>query len=186
MSGQHPSLSACPSVQVQRRSQGKRKQADTYFHPQQGNSNWIWNEWSETTKTRTRDVKLRKALDIRQRTVIPERGKTNKVSRQYSLYGLRRTFCTMVQGEKEKTMAPHSCTLAWKIPRTEEPGGLQSMGSQRVGYDWETSLSLFTFMHWRRKWQPNPVFLPEESQRRGSLVGCHLSGCTESDTTEAT
>ena len=42
-------------------------------------------------------------------------------------------------------MAPHSSTLAWKIPWTEEPGGLQSMGSLRVGYDWATSLSLFTF-----------------------------------------
>ena len=46
--------------------------------------------------------------------------------------------------------------------------------------------SLFTFMHWRRKWQPAPVFLPEESQGRGSLVGCHLWGRTESDTTEVT
>ena len=90
---------------------------------------------SETTKTRTRDVKLWKMLDIRQRTVIPERGETNKVSRPCSLYGLRRTFCTMVQGEKEKTMAPLSSTLAWKIPRMEEPGRLQSMESLRVGYD---------------------------------------------------
>ena len=49
-------------------------------------------------------------------------------------------------------MAPHSSTLAWKIPWTEEPGGLQSMGLPRVGRDWVTSLSLFTFMHWRRKW----------------------------------
>jgi len=64
----------------------------------------------------------------------------------------------------EKAMAPHSSTLAWKIPWTEEPGGLQSMGSLRVGHDWATSLSLFTFMHWRRKWQPTPVFLPGESQ----------------------
>ena len=61
-------------------------------------------------------------------------------------------------------MAPHSSTLAWKIPWTEEPGGLQSMGSLRVGHDWTTSLSLFTLMHWRRKWQPTPVFLPGESQ----------------------
>ena len=38
----------------------------------------------------------------------------------------------------------------------------------------------------RRKWQPTPVFLPGESQGRGSLVGCHLWGCTESDTTEVT
>ena len=45
----------------------------------------------------------------------------------------------------EKTMAPHSSTLAWKIPWTEEPGGLQSMGSLRVGHDWATSFSLFTF-----------------------------------------
>ena len=52
--------------------------------------------------------------------------------------------------------------------------------------DWETSLSVFTFIHWRRKWQPTPVFLPGESQGRGSLVGCCLWGCTDSDTTEAT
>jgi len=86
----------------------------------------------------------------------------------------------------EKAMAPHSSTFAWKIPWTEEPGGLQSMGLLRVGHDWATSLSLFTFMHWRRKWQPTPVFLPGESQGRGSLVGCHLWGRTESNTTEAT
>ena len=60
------------------------------------------------------------------------------------------------------------------------------MGSRRVRHDWVTSLSLFTFMHWRRKWQPTPVFLPGESQGRGNLVGCHLWGQTESDTTEAT
>ena len=76
--------------------------------------------------------------------------------------------------------------LAWKILWMEEPGRLQSMGSWRVGHDWATSLSLFTFMHWRRKWQPTPVFLPGESQGWGSLVGCHLWGCTESDTTEMT
>jgi len=61
-------------------------------------------------------------------------------------------------------MAPHSSILAWKIPWMEEPGRLQSMGSPRVGHDWATSLSLYTFMHWRRKWQPTPVFLPGESQ----------------------
>ena len=58
---------------------------------------------------------------------------------------------------EEKAMAPHSSTLAWKIPWMEEPGRLQSMGSLRVRHDWVTSLSLFTFMHWRRKWQPTPV-----------------------------
>ena len=61
-------------------------------------------------------------------------------------------------------MAPHSSTLARKIPWAEEPGRLQSMGSRGVGHDWATSLSLFTFMHWRRKWQPTSVFLPGESQ----------------------
>ena len=61
-------------------------------------------------------------------------------------------------------------------PWKEEPGGLQSMGSPRVGHDWATSLSLFPFMHWRRKWQPTPVFLPGESQGWGSLVGCRLWG----------
>ena len=83
-------------------------------------------------------------------------------------------------------MAPHSSTFAWKIPWMEEPGGLQSMGSLRVGHDWATSLSPFTFMRWRRKWQPTPVFLPGESREWGSLVGCHPWGHTESDTTEAT
>ena len=86
----------------------------------------------------------------------------------------------------EKAMAPHSSALAWKIPWTEEPGRLQSMGSRRAGHDWVTSLSLFTFMHWRRKWQPTTVFLPGESQGWGSLVGCRLWGHTESDTTEVT
>ena len=75
-------------------------------------------------------------------------------------------------------MAPHSSTLAWKIPWTEEPGRLQSVWSLRVGHDWATSLSLFTFMHLRRKWQPTPVFLPGESQGWGTLVSCRLRGRT--------
>ena len=86
----------------------------------------------------------------------------------------------------EKGMAPHSSTLAWEILWMEEPGRLQSMESLRVRHSWATSLSLLTFMHWRRKWQPTPVFLPGESQGLGSLVGCRLWGRTESDTTEAT
>ena len=86
----------------------------------------------------------------------------------------------------EKEMATHSSTLVWKIPWTEKPGKLQSVGLQRVGLDWVTSLSLFSFMHWRRKWQPTPVFLPGESQGQGSLVGGRLWGRTESETTEVT
>ena len=80
----------------------------------------------------------------------------------------------------EKAMAPHSSILVWKIPWTEKPGRLQSMGSLRVGHDWATSLSLFTFMHWKRKWQPIPVFLPGESQgwELGGLLsmGSHRVG----------
>ena len=78
-------------------------------------------------------------------------------------------------------MASLSSTLAWKIPWTEESGRLQSMGSWRVRPDWATLCSLLTFMHWRRKWQPTPVFLPGNSHGRKSLVGCHLWGHTESD-----
>ena len=71
--------------------------------------------------------------------------------------------------------------FAWKIPWTEEPGRLQSIGSLRVGHDWATSLSLFTFMHWRGKWQPTLVFLPGDSQGWGSLVAA-LYGVTQSRT----
>ena len=74
--------------------------------------------------------------------------------------------CTSLIVEKE--MAAHSSVLAWRIPWTEEPGRLQSMGSLRVGHDWATSLSLFTFMYWRRKWQPTPVFLPGEPRNGGA------------------
>ena len=91
-----------------------------------------------------------------------------------------------LQNHLEKAMATHSSTLAWNIPWMEEPGRPQSMGLLRVRHDWETSLSLFTFMHWRRKWQPTPVFLPEEFQGWGTLVGCRLWGHTESDMTELT
>ena len=94
--------------------------------------------------------------------------------------------CRELHMTLEKAIAPHSSTLASKIPWMKEPGRLQSMGSLRVGRDWATSLWLFTFMHWRRQWQPTPVFLPGESQGQGSLVGCRLWGHTESDTTEST
>ena len=75
-------------------------------------------------------------------------------------------------------MAPHSSTLAWKIPWVEEPGRLQTMGSLRVGHEWATSLSLFTVMHWGRKWQPIPVFLPGEARAWWAAV----YGVTQSQT----
>ena len=85
----------------------------------------------------------------------------------------------------EKAMAPHSSTLAWKIPWMEEPWWAALHGVIESDMT-ATSLSLFTFMHWRRKWQPTPAFLPGESQGWRSLVGCRLWGRTESDTTDAT
>ena len=101
-------------------------------------------------------------------------------------WGTRRPDVLQSMGSQRVEHEWASEPLAWKIPWMEERGGLQSMGSLRVGHDWVTSLSLFAFMHWRRKWQPTPVFLPWESQGQGSLVGCCLWGRTESDTTEAT
>ena len=82
-------------------------------------------------------------------------------------------------------MAPHSSTLAWKIPWTEEPGRLQSMGLLRVGHNWATSLSLFTFMHWRRKWQPTRVLawrIPGTGEPGGlPSMGSHRVGHDWSD-----
>ena len=78
-------------------------------------------------------------------------------------------------GEGDGTPLQYSCL---DNPWTEEPGRLQSMGSRRVGHDWTTSLSLslFTFMHWRRKWQPTPVFLPGESQGQRKPNGLLSTG----------
>ena len=81
----------------------------------------------------------------------------------------------------EKAMASYSSTLAWKIPWMEEPGRLQSMGSLRIGHDWVTSLSLFTFMYRRRKWQPTPVILPGESWDGGAWWAA-ISAVTQSRT----
>ena len=99
--------------------------------------------------------------------------------KSYSLERFSIDISSLVPGEGNGT--PHSSTLAWKIPWTEEPGRLQSTGSWWVRHDWATSLSLFTFMHWRRTWQLTPVFLPGESQGRWSLEGCRLWGRTGSD-----
>ena len=106
----------------------------------------------------------------------------NKNSRKHLL---DLTLFQALYSHSEKAMATHSSTLAQKISWTEEPGRLQSMGSLRVGHDCVSSLSLFIFMPWRRKWQPTPVFLPGESQGWGSL-GFSVCGVTELDTTEVT
>ena len=78
-------------------------------------------------------------------------------------------------------MAPHSSILAWKLPWTEEPGRLQSMGLLRVGHDLTTSLSLFTFMHWRRKWQPLQCSCLENPRDRGARWAA-VYGVAESHT----
>ena len=84
---------------------------------------------------------------------------------KFSIWTLTEILLTL---DLEKAMATRSSTLAWQIPWMEEPGRLKSMGLRRVGHDWATSHSLFTFMHWRRKRQPTLVFLPGESQRQGA------------------
>ena len=142
-----------------------------------------------------RIFKLRNSVVVRQRNLLKSRKKKKK-SQVYKAPGFpsgsdsKESACHAGdldwEDPLEKGMATHSSIVAWRIPWIEEPGGLQSMGSRRVRHDWASSLSLFTFLHWGRKWQPTPMFFPGESQGRGSLVGCHLWGRTESDMTEAT
>ena len=83
-------------------------------------------------------------------------------------------------------MAPHPVLLPGKSHGRRSLVDCSPRGRKELDTTERTSLSLFTFMHWRRKWQPTPVFLPGESQGQGSLVGCCLWGHTESDTTEVT
>ena len=85
-------------------------------------------------------------------------------------------------GEGNGTPLQYSC-----LERPMDGGARQAAVHvvAKSRHDWATSLSFFTFMHWRRQWHPTPVFLLGESQRQRSLVSCRLWGCTESDTTEA-
>ena len=90
----------------------------------------------------------------------------------------------------EEGMTTHSSILAWKSPWTEEPGRLQSMGSQRVRNDWaqhtykHIHIHICIYICWRRQWHPTPVLLPGKSHGRRNLVGCRPWGHEESDTTE--
>ena len=99
----------------------------------------------------------------------------------FSLLYFGELLCLICIYILEKAMAPHSSTLAWKIPWTEEPGRLQTMGSGRVGQDWATSLSLFPFMHWRRKWQPLQCSCLE-NPRDGGAWWAVISGVAQSRT----
>ena len=82
-------------------------------------------------------------------------------------------------------MAPHSSTLAWKIPWAEEPGRLQSMGSLRVGHDSDLTFT-FHFHALEKEMATHSSVLAWRIPGKGSLFGCCLWGRTESDTTEAT
>ena len=77
----------------------------------------------------------------------------------------------MKNGEGDGTPLQYSCL---ENPMSGEAWKAAVQGLQRVGHDWATSLSLFTFIHWRRKWQATRALLPGESQGRGNLVGCRL------------
>ena len=83
-------------------------------------------------------------------------------------------------------MAPLSSTLAWKIPWTEEPGRLQSMGSQRVGHLLSGFTFTFHFHALEKEMATHSSVLAWRIQGLWSLVGCRLWGRTESDTTEVT
>ena len=81
----------------------------------------------------------------------------------------------------------HGSPLQYSCPENPMNGGAWWAVVHGVAKSW-TRLSkfTFTFLHWRRKWQPTPVFLPGESKGQGSLVSCHLWGRTELDATEVT
>ena len=159
-------------------------------------NNWCWNNWKSIFLSIKKKADPCHNLYVKLLTVDHRskflKLKTFRVNTEENLceLGVHKDFLVWywksITHKTEKAMAPYSSTLAWKIPWMEEQGRLESMGSLRVGHDWATSVSLFTFMHWRRKWQTTPVFLPGESQGWGSLVGCRLWGHTESDTTEVT
>ena len=74
-------------------------------------------------------------------------------------------------------MAPYSSTLPGKSHGWRSLVGCSPWGREESDMTEATSLSHSTFMHWRRKWQPTPVFLPGESQGQWSLVGYILWGC---------
>ena len=89
----------------------------------------------------------------------------------------------------EKNKSVNGTPLQYSCLENPMDGGAWWGAVHGVAKSWtrlSDSLSLFTFTHWRRKWQPTPVFLPGGSQGQGSLVDCRLWGRTESDTTEAT
>ena len=105
-------------------------------------------------------------------------------SPRISLFFFEYVRFTLTSGSLHLLFLLHGPIHPAVLGRTNAASGRDERTGQIIRGSSE--LSLFTFMHWRRKWQPTPVFLPRESQGRRSLVGCHLWGHTESDTTETT
>ena len=95
-------------------------------------------------------------------------------------------FFTAEPQGKPKNTGVGSLSLLQRIFPTQESNQSPALQANSLPTELSGSLSLFTFLHWRRKWQPTPVFLPGESQGQQSLVGCRLWGRTESDMTEVT
>ena len=146
----------------------------------------LWEKYFPAPYSQSKDLTLCPRASLRP---VHPAGKDKALTKLYTCYDFWRYRCRnsryggwlALSVTTEKAMAPHSSTPPWKIPWTEEPGRLQSMGSLGVEHDWVTSLSLFTFMRWRRKWQPTPVFLPGESQGWGAWWAA-IYGVTQSRT----
>ena len=93
-----------------------------------------------------------------------------------------------------RSSRPQAALRQLEAPPDPQPKTTEALTSLGTYLAWTATAFFFLFLllmmttmsHWRRKWQPTPVFLPGESQGQGSLVGCRLRGHTESDTTEVT
>ena len=108
--------------------------------------------------------------------------------------GKKRGESSRIKEARDVAGEGHGTPLQYSCLENPMDGGAWWAAVHGVAKSWKRlsnfiftfHISLFTCMHWRRKWQPTPVFLPGESQGWGSLVGCRLWGRTESDMTEAT
>ena len=104
------------------------------------------------------------------------------ICKSFFFFFLTFGYCQgLLAGEGNGTPLQYSC-LENPMDRGPWKAAVHGVAEGRT----QLSDFTFTFMHWRRKWQPTPVFLPRESQGRGNVVGCRLWGRTELDTTEVT
>ena len=110
---------------------------------------------------------------------------THEIKRRLFLRRKVMTNLDSIFGEGNGNPLQYSCLENPMDPWTEEPCRLQCMGLLNQTRPSDFAFT-FHFMHWRRKCQHNPVFLPGESQGLWSLVGCCLWCRTELDMTDAT